>query len=67
MLLEWLIPESSEFNFGKWTDITMMTSVGGRERTKTEFEKLFSDAGFELEEIVPTASSFSIVVGRPSV
>jgi hypothetical protein len=53
--------------FGKWTDITMMTSVGGRERTKTEFETLFSEAGFELEEIVPTASSFSIVVGRPSV
>jgi hypothetical protein len=67
MLIEWLIPESSDFNFGKWTDITMMTSVGGRERTKTEFETLFSEAGFELEEIVPTASSFSIVVGRPSV
>ena len=67
MLIEWLIPETSEFNFGKWTDITMMTSVGGRERTKTEFEKLFSDAGFELQEIVPTASSFSIVVGQPQV
>ena len=67
MLIEWLIPETSEFNFGKWTDITMMTSVGGRERTKTEFEKLFSDAGFELQEIVATASSFSIVVGRPQV
>ena len=66
MLIEWLIPETSEFNFGKWTDITMMTSVGGRERTKTEFEKLFNDAGFKLEEIVPTASSFSIIVGRPS-
>ena len=67
MLVEWLIPETSDFHPGKWTDITMMTGVGGRERTRSDFEKLFSEAGFVLEEIVPTASMFSIVVGRPAV
>ena len=50
---------------GKWTDMVMMASVGGRDRTGTDFEKLFSEAGFVLEEIVPTASMFSIVVARP--
>jgi O-methyltransferase domain len=66
MLVEWLIPDTSDFHLGKWADITMMTGVGGRERTRADFEKLFSEAGFALEEIVPTASMFSIVVGRPS-
>src|SRR5215831_3211393 len=66
ILMEWLIPETSEFSFGKWTDITMMTAVSGRERTKSDFESLFKDAGFVLEEIVPTASSFTLVVARPA-
>ena len=67
MLVELVIPDTSDFHFGKWTDITMMTTVGGKERTKSEFEALFRSAGFVLEEIVPTASMFSIVVGRPAV
>lgn len=64
-LVEWVIGDTSEFQFGKWTDITMMTGVGGRERTRDEFGMLFDRAGFALEEIIPTASMFSIVVGRP--
>lgn len=67
MLLEWVIPDTTDFHLGKWTDVTMMTAVSGRERTKGEFEALFRSAGFVLEEIVPTASMFSIVVGRPVV
>jgi hypothetical protein len=66
MLIEWLIPDTSEFNFGKWTDMSMMAAVGGRERTREDFEKLFRQSGFELNEIVPTASTFTIIVGRPS-
>ena len=65
MLLEWVLPDTAEFHLGKWTDMIMMTGVGGRERTRGDFEKLFSEAGFVLEEIVPTESMFSIVVGRP--
>lgn len=65
MLIEWLIPDTPEFHFGKWADITMMAGLGGRERTAAEFERLFLDAGFALEEIVPTASTFTIVIGHP--
>jgi hypothetical protein len=46
------------FNLG------MMVITGGRERTATEYHALLLQAGFELEGIVPTASPFSIVVGR---
>lgn len=65
MLVEWLIPDNSEFHFGKWADMTMMAGLGGRERTRAEFDRLFFDSGFELEAIVPTASTFTIIVGRP--
>ena len=65
MIIEWLVPDTPEFNFGKWSDLGMMVALGGRERTKAEFECLFRESGFELEEIVPAASTFSIIVGRP--
>jgi hypothetical protein len=65
ILIEWLIPDTPEFNFGKWSDITMMAALGGRERTKADFECLFRESGFELDEIVPTSSTFTITVGRP--
>jgi hypothetical protein len=65
MLIEWLIPDTPEFNFGKWSDVNMMAALGGRERTKAEFERLFEESGFELDEIVATSSTFTITVGRP--
>jgi hypothetical protein len=43
----------------------MMAALGGPERTKAEFEYLFRESGSELEEIVPAASTFSIIVRRP--
>lgn len=49
------IPDASDFNVGKWKDSTVMAGVGGRDRTRTDFEKLFSEAGFVLEQIVPAA------------
>lgn len=66
MLIEWLIPDTPDFNFGKWTDITMMAAVGGRERTRSDFKQLFHHSGFELEDIVATTSTFTIIIGRPS-
>ena len=66
MLVEWLIPDTPGFHFGKWTDLIMMQSVGGRERTRDKFAKIFCAAGFELEDVVPTASHFTIVIGQPA-
>jgi hypothetical protein len=65
MLLEWALPDTSDFHVGKWTDMIMMTGVGGRERTRADFEALFAASGFALEDVVPTTSMFSIVVARP--
>ena len=38
---------------------------GGKERTAEEFEKLFTQAGFELTRIVPTQSPLSVIEAQP--
>jgi hypothetical protein len=66
MVVESVIPETPEFDMGKWMDLNMMAMATGRERTAAEFRGLFERAGFALEQIVPTPSPLSIVIiGRP--
>ena len=66
MVVESVIPETPEFDLGKWMDLNMMVMTTGRERTAAEFRDLFERAGFSLEQIVPTSSPLSIVVGKPT-
>jgi hypothetical protein len=65
MVVESVIPETPEFDMGKWMDLNMMVMATGRERTAAEFRDLLARAGFALERIVPTGSPLSIVVGKP--
>jgi O-methyltransferase len=67
IVVESVIPETPEFDLGKWMDLNMMMMATGRERTVAEFRELFGRAGFTLEHIVPTPSPLSIVVGKPLV
>ena len=67
MVVESVIPETPEFDMGKWMDLNMMVMATGRERTAAEFRDLFERAGFALEQIVPTPSPLSIVIGKPIV
>ena len=67
MVVESVIPETPEFDMGKWMDVNMMMMATGRERTAAEFRDLFERAGFALEQIVPTPSPLSIVIGKPIV
>jgi hypothetical protein len=65
MVVESVIPETPEFDMGKWMDLNMMAMTTGRERTAAEFGDLFERAGFWVEQIVPTPSPLSIVMGKP--
>ena len=65
IVVESVIPETSEFDMGKWMDLNMMVMATGRERTAAEFRDLLYQAGFALEQIVPTRSPLSIVVAKP--
>jgi len=65
ILVENVIPEGASFHFGKWTDLEMLVCLGGRERTETEYRALLTAAGFDLQEVVATASPLSLLVAKP--
>jgi len=48
-----------------WTDVTMLVMTRGRERTAAEYRELMAKAGFQLEQIIPTGSPLSIIIGKP--
>ena len=66
MVVESVIPETAEFDMGKWMDVNMMVMTSGRERTAAEFRGLLARAGFALEQIVRTPSPLSIIIARPA-
>lgn len=49
-VLETLVPGPSSSDPAKRLDVTMMTQVGGRERTEAEYSTLLEQAGWRLEE-----------------
>jgi hypothetical protein len=65
MLVESVVPETPEFDMGKWMDVNMLVMATGKERTAREFRVLLDQAGFDLEGIVATPSPLSIVIGKP--
>jgi cyclopropane fatty-acyl-phospholipid synthase-like methyltransferase len=63
ILVEAVVPETSEPHFSKFIDLNMLVMTGGRERTESEFRKLYEEAGFKLSRVVPTESPFSVIEG----
>jgi len=63
LLVESVIPPGNEPFMGKLLDLTMMLIPGGKERTEQEYRELYDQAGFDLTQIVPTASEVSIIEG----
>jgi SAM-dependent methyltransferase len=68
IVLERLVPDQLEDQAAHRAvvrgDLTMM-AWGGQERTAREYRELFAQAGFQLSRVVPTASPFSVIEGRP--
>ncbi len=44
----------------------MMVLISGRERTEREFRTLLTTAGFDVEEVIATASPLSLIVAKPA-
>ena len=61
IVVEVLVPDTPGPDHSKLLDIIMLAVTGGRERTRDEYEKLLTEAGFKLERVVPTRSSYFIV------
>ncbi|WP_109485834.1 methyltransferase [Occallatibacter savannae] len=61
LIIETLMPESSEAHVANALDIVMLVITGGRERTRNEHAALVESAGFPFKNVLPTQSSYSIL------
>lgn len=61
ILVEAVVPSTSEPHFSKFIDLNMLVMTGGRERTEEEYRALLQAAGFKLTRIVPTPSPMSVI------
>ena len=64
LLVECVIPPHDRDFFAKWMDLEMLVENSGRERTGEEYRNLLQQSGFNMIQIVPTASPFSIVKAK---
>jgi hypothetical protein len=63
LLVEAVLPErAADQPAAIRMDLHMLTLLGGRERTETEYRELLAAAGFTLERVMPTASPAGICV-----
>jgi ubiquinone/menaquinone biosynthesis C-methylase UbiE len=61
LLVEAVIAEGNNQDFGKLLDLEMLVAPGGKERTAEEYKELFARAGLQLTRIVPTKSPYSVI------
>lgn len=66
LLAEVVLSDGPEPHLGKLMDIEMMTFVGGKERTESEFRALLAEAGFHLRRVVPTKTPLSLIEAVPA-
>jgi hypothetical protein len=61
LVIESVMPAGNEPHPSKSVDLTMLTLLGGRERTEGEYRTLLEDAGFHLDRVVPTPTPFAVL------
>jgi hypothetical protein len=61
LIVDAVLPESSEPHPAKLLDLVMLTVPGGRERTEPEWRDLLAKAGFRISRIVPTKVGKSVI------
>jgi hypothetical protein len=62
LAVEAVIPAGNDPNPFKWLDLTMLM-IGGKERTKNQFEEIFSKAELKLNRVVSVMPVLSVVEG----
>ena len=66
ILIDCVVPETSEPHFSKFIDLNMLVMTGGKERTEKEFRELLDAAGFRLLRVIPTDLPTAIVEAEPA-
>ena len=63
LLAEEVLPPGDQPCYGKLSDLNMLISPGGQERTEAEYRALYAAAGFTLTRVIPTRSRISVIEG----
>jgi predicted O-methyltransferase YrrM len=68
LLVEVILPANGSvgYDFATSLDLVMLVTLGGRERTATEYERLLASAGLVLTKVVPTTSPMSVIEAIPA-
>lgn len=61
LLIETLVPENADPDWSKMLDIHMLTLLGGRQRTQSEYANLLTEAGFALKKVMDTQTGITIL------
>jgi len=61
LLIETIVPDDPGPDWSKLLDIHMLTLVGGKQRTRQEYEALLERAGFSVEREIDTGAGISII------
>lgn len=65
-VIDVVLPPANEPHIGKLQDIFMMLLFTGQERTRAEFENLFTQAGFRITKVVQTGGMYSVIEAEPA-
>ncbi len=66
LLIEQLVPASQGPDWAKTLDVHMLVLLGGRQRTRTEYDDLLRRAGFSMQREIDTAGGISILEAIPA-
>ncbi|CAN5335630.1 methyltransferase [soil metagenome] len=61
LLIETIVPDDPGPDWSKMLDIHMLTLLGGRQRTRQEYEALLAHSGFLLQREIDTRAGISIL------
>ena len=64
LLIEFVIPEHKREFVGHLTDLEMLLTQAGRDRTAVEYRNILEPGGFRVTRVVPTASPLSFVEAK---
>ena len=67
LLLEMIIPPGNTPSTSKFMDLEVFVMGGGKERTREEYNKLVTAAGFSLKRIIETEGDYSIIECIPGI
>jgi hypothetical protein len=65
LVIEQIVPDDPGPHWSKILDIHMLVLLGGKQRTRQEYETLFIEAGFVLYREIDTGTGISILEGKP--